>query len=458
MPFALTLRCLMLALLVMLSLPAHAKCSKIIANATGDTKGASPAFGRITLTNAHLQPPGTPLGSSVVNFTAANKPGYSDPDQVLWECDAADKDQLYEMISTNADDRVGGFFDLGAPDGFPNYYATYFPYVALKLTHMNSGLEFTPYWQQIKLEQYHLTVNARGKQVVQVRVKDLSPIRADLIRVSQLTPGGAGAAICGMYTPSKPYHGLADFPAANQDVAYTCHQPNGYVAFKGPGVSAPTAGRHHKQDISGWSPNHWNAIGMGNAPAATLSYADTTCVTRNVTPVVTLPTLSVNQLQHNETAQAPFNITIECDAGINVVPANASGSGPRQTALGLQVPYDSYQAAEQMGQVNGQGGVHYLLSQGYGKDPSVAKGVGIALYNPETGNRMPFLGWQRCTSGCGGPQAGWFPVLDGARFTHGEGQFSLYTIALLAQLEHIPGQQVTAGRVDAKAYVVVKVQ
>ena len=35
--------------------------------------------------------------------------------------------QIYEVFATNGDDRVGGYYDLGAQDGNPNYYATYFP-------------------------------------------------------------------------------------------------------------------------------------------------------------------------------------------------------------------------------------------------------------------------------------------------------------------------------------------
>ncbi|RTG19330.1 hypothetical protein D9B68_15980, partial [Serratia marcescens] len=55
--------------------------------------------------------------------------------------------------------------------------------------------------------------------------------------------------------------------------------------------------------------------------------------------------------------------------------------------------------------------------------------------------------------------AGWYPVLNGAS---GGGStaagFTHYTTQLTATLARLPGQTVTAGKVDARAYVWVKVQ
>lgn len=195
-------------------------------------------------------------------------------------------------------------------------------------------------------------------------------------------------------------------------------------------------------------------MGMGTAPISSLTYT-ATCVARNVTPLVILPTISVNQLTAGQTSQAQFTINIECDN------AAVSGVSSNNTALGLQVPYESYVAAQQLGLVSANGGVSYLLSGGYGTDSSVATGVGIALANAGNGAPMNFVGWARCSAGqCPqGNDAGWYPVLNGAS---GGGStaagFTHYTTQLTATLARLPGQTVTAGKVDARAYVWVKVQ
>lgn len=195
-------------------------------------------------------------------------------------------------------------------------------------------------------------------------------------------------------------------------------------------------------------------MGMGTAPLSSLTYT-ATCVARNVTPLVILPTISVSQLTAGQTSQAQFTINIECDN------AAVSGVSSNNTALGLQVPYESYVAAQQLGLVSANGGVSYLLSSGYGTDSSVATGVGIALANAGNAAPMNFVGWARCSAGqCPqGNDAGWYPVLNGAS---GGGStaagFTHYTTQLTATLARLPGQTVTAGKVDARAYVWVKVQ
>lgn len=99
-----------------------------------DPCGVGTALGRVNLTSTYLQPIGTPLGTSVFDLTSGTR--YPDPNKVLYECDAGDVGQIYEVFATNGDDRVGGYYDLGARDGNPNYYATYFPYVGIRLTHL----------------------------------------------------------------------------------------------------------------------------------------------------------------------------------------------------------------------------------------------------------------------------------------------------------------------------------
>lgn len=423
--------------------PAHATCTRVNYTDAGcDSCGVGIGLGNVNITSTYLQPVGTPLATSVFRVSSASR--YSSEDLVLYECDLADAGSIYEVFATNGDDRVGGYFDLGSTDGYQNYFATYFPYVGIKLTHINSGNEFTRFWQQ-----YPITSYATSGSKIQIRVKDFSAIRASLIRISTL-PGQGSSNYCG-YSASNPLTGMA---SSTGTASYTCIQPNGYVTFKGPGIETDPIGSDSATNYSTWGTGRWIAMGMGTAPVSTLSHT-ATCVARNVTPLVMFPTISTQALENGSSVQSQFTITVECD---NAAVSGVSSGG---TALGLQVPYDSYVTAQTLGLVNSSGGVSYLLSDGYGTDTNIATGVGISLANTTTGSSMNFLGWNNCTtSGCTtGNDAGWYSVLDGSVSAGSVATgFGMYTVPLTATLSKIAGQTVTAGKVDAKAYVWVRVQ
>ncbi|MEZ2602958.1 fimbrial protein [Kluyvera intermedia] len=426
---------------------AQATCTrKSSIDAGCDSCGVGIGLGNVNITSAYLQPPGTPLASTVFSITTATRYSSSGAgDLVLYECDAADAGNIYEVFATNGDDRVGGYYDLGATDGNPNYYATYFPYVGIKLTHINSGLPITRYWQQYPITQYATVGNK-----IQIRVKDFSAIRADLIRISTL-PGAGKSYYCGAYSASNPYAGMA---SATGTSSYSCIQPNGYVTFKGPGIATDTIGSDSADNYSTWGTGRWIAMGMGTSPVSTLTHT-ATCVARNVTPLVLLPTISIQSLENGGVSQSNFTVSIECD---NSAVSGVSSGG---TALGLQVPYESYLAANKLGLVNASGGVSYLLSDGYGTDATIATGVGIALGNAATGTTMNFLGWGVCTSlACpSGNDVGWYSVLNGASSSGSLASgYTSYNTVLTATLKKLPGQTVTAGKVSAKAYVWVRVQ
>ncbi|MDR0805394.1 MAG: fimbrial protein [Enterobacteriaceae bacterium] len=442
---------MLLLLLAGISLPASATCTKKDSYAAGyDRNGAGIGLGRINVTSNYLQPVGTPLGSSIVNFGSIG--GYKQgPDTVLYECDVGDKDKIFEVFATNGDDRVGGYWDLGAQDGYPNYFATWFPYVGIRLTHINSGKVFTRYWQSSPITTYATSANGNK---IQIRVKDFSTVQADLIKISSKPPSlGSGSNYCAGYGTG----GMAPTTGSSN---YNCDQPSGYTTFRGPGLellSAPNDGDDSNTHILGW-PAYWIAMSMWTSPQSSVNYT-ATCVARNVTPLVILPPITVQQLTTGQTSQAQFTINIECDNNAT------SGVSTNNTALGLQVPADSYAAAQSLGLVNGSGGVKYLLSTGYGTDSSIATGVGIELSNAVTGTSMNFIGANTCTAvNCptGNPtgnDAGWYPVRNGAN-NNGSNQsgYTNYLIQLTATLARLPGQTVTAGKVDAKAYVWVKVQ
>ena len=425
------------------SISADAKCVRITKKQTGaDVSGLGTGLGNINMTSAYLQPVGTVLASSVTSWTQS--PLFPDPDEVLYECDAADKGSIFELFATNGDDRHGGFFDIGKTDGYENYYATWFPYTAIRFTHMNSGQVFTRYWQRTPITTYATTANGK----IQIRVRDISAMKVDLIKVSTLPPrSGAASAYCGS--------GMAPVTGTS---TYRCTQPNAYVIFEGPtGYVYPKEGTDSAYHYEGFNYVWWMSIGMNGSPVSSYSH-DATCAARNVTPLVQLPRISAGQLKAGQTVSSAFDITVECDNAV------VSGVGTAQTSVGLQTSQEAYRKAQQLGLINSAGGVEYLLSDGYGTVSSVATGVGIRLSNAVTGQQMPFVGW----SGCNGStpcsantanQAGWFPVLSGASSAGSSATgYTSYLIRLTATLIRLPGQQAQPGNVDAKAYVLIKVQ
>ncbi len=427
---------LLLLLLTLSVLPAaHAKCKRVYNGYNVlDAYSSQITFGRVNLTSTYLQPVGATLGSTIVD--SATAPGLNS-ETVLWECDLADKDELYELFATNGDDRVGGYWEIGngagttINDGLPGYYATYFPYVGLKLTHLNSGKVFTRYWQQSKITQYDVV----GTKL-QIKPKHLSMVQADLVRVSSLPPkSGSGSNYCGSQAAAS----------GSGTYSYTCTQPNGYIQFQGPGYTSDTVGADSNTSYYFWG--HHNGIGFGMRSAASISYTPT-CVARNVTPLVTFGSITAQELNDNMTRESDFSIEIECSD------QTVSGVSSNQTALGVQVSAAAYAKASELGLLTGSQGVTHLVSNGYGTDPSIATGVGIALSN--NGKSMNFVGQDISGSGNAG---GWYPVKEGASPNGSSASgYTNYTQTLTAILKVLPGRKAIPGKVNATAYVLVKVQ
>jgi len=439
MPF---IRIILLNILLLTSLSANALCKKgpDFQRSEEDSYGLSLAMGTINVSSLEIQPVGSPLGSNIVNFS--QNPRYTSPDNVLWVCDIADKDNIFEIIATNGDDRNGGFFDLGSIDSYPNYYGTLFEHVALRLTHLNSGTVFTRQYQRIPMKNYQ--VSPDGTQIY-IRVKDFSPIRADLIRVSSTSPRGQSPDDwCGR-------------PTQLTSGSYSCNQPNGYVSFCSPGSPDAYCDSGDSAFIyTGWYYDNWMAINMGIStgyPANLVSIP--TCVAKSVTPMVFFPTISVSDLNNGQTAQSNFNVHTLCEG------QSTSGETQGMTAMGLQVPYESYLTAQQLNLVNASGGVSHLLSEKYGQ-PGYASGVGIQIANSNDGVLRNFIGWSRCLAATCQPggNGGWYAVRDGATQVTNNGSTAIneYVVNFNAYLTRIAGETVTAGKVDASAEVLVKVQ
>lgn len=416
----------------------HAACVRNVTGAGADGRGISTGFGGVNITDNYIQPPGSIITSSIINHAPSYS--YASPDTVIYTCDKTDIGNIFELFATNGDDRVGGFFTIGEEDGLTDFYQTYIQYTGIRLTHLNSGQPFKRTWQQ-----YPITSYLEEGNKIKIRARDFSAVKVELAKVS--SAGyiyGAASSYCG-----------AGWQATG---AYACTQPNGYVVFQGPGLgSYPAVGSDSAYNYQGW-PTHWTSIGMGTPPRATVS-KNATCVARNVTPVVLFPSITVNDLNQGKVSQVNFSVSVECSSTV------ISGNGAGQTAIGIQTSPEAYQTAQRLGFINDKGGVSYLFSDGYEVDTSIATGVGIALKAPN-GQDLPFVGWQSCngagsTNTCpGGQDAGWFPILSGAQSADNAPQagYQYFTSQFTAILQKIPNATVTPGRVQAKGYVLVRVQ
>lgn len=158
-------------LALVISAQVNANCVRVNPVDQGcDACGASLNLGNIGLMNVNYQPVGTVLARSVFRLVPAIR--NSDPERVLYQCDLADKDSIYEVFATNGDSNVGGAWDMG-----DYHFQTYFPFTALKLVHMRSGKPFTRIWQQVPLTEYEVSGNK-----ILIKGKHFSPISAELIR------------------------------------------------------------------------------------------------------------------------------------------------------------------------------------------------------------------------------------------------------------------------------------
>ncbi|CCG86019.1 fimbrial protein [Erwinia piriflorinigrans] len=427
--------------LLMLSATVQATCTRTSAGQVGDTATAIIPFGKINLSDNYLQPPGTLLSSVVIPPTSYNYAG-ANASSVLFECDRADLSSIYFLVATNGDDRVGGFYDIGGPDGLQDVYATWFSYTGLKLT--MAGNTVTRYWKKIPIGTYATTSNGK----IQIRLQDIPPMQAELYKISSLPASAAASMFCGSGNGGLGF-------AGSTGTNYTCNQPNAYIQLSGESNVSFSFGRDKPGEDSAYRFNFWfasNGIGYGMRASNSL-FQTSSCVARNVTPVVILPGISAARLQSGESTSADFSVQIECSN------AASSGVNSMQTAIGFQVSYGAWSAAQRLGLVNSSGGVSYLVSDNYYAS-DMAKGVGIALRNSQ-GTNMNFVGQAGTLSMTtpGGNAAGWYPVLNGSNAIGNNATgYTTYNQSMTARLVKLPGADVTPGKVYATAYVVVKMQ
>ncbi|OFC63218.1 fimbrial protein [Candidatus Erwinia dacicola] len=422
-------------------LPAWAACTSSGASQTENDRTALIPFGNVNLFDTHFSPVGTLLGSVTVpptNYTF----GGATASTVLWTCDQSDLSSIYFLVATNGDDRVGGFYDLGPTDGLTDIYATYFAYVGLKLT-MDSQV-LTRYWQKVPVTSY-----ATSGTKIQIRLQDVPPLNAELYRISSLPGTSSVSSYCGNNNTT----GSGIIYGTTSGSLYSCTQPNAYIQLKGPGLVADEVGEDSAYHWDFWA--YDNGFGYGMRAVNRL-YNTPTCVVRSATPLVLLPTITVNDLNNGLSSSANFTVSVECSNSVN------SGTATSQTALGFQVSPGAYSAASSLGLVNSSSGVSMLLSDNYFSGTS-AQGVGITIaYANAPSTPLTLIGQNGIdpiNSSFMGSSAGWYPVLNNASATGSSASgYTNYSYNFVAALKKISGQTVTAGKVRATATVVVKVQ
>lgn len=152
-------------LVALIQSSAWATCSNTRVGQTEDGRSALIEFGKINLTDTYFAPVGSLLATTVVpstNYTSGGASGSS----VLWECDATDLPNIYFLVATNGDDRVGGFHNAGGPDGLSDVYATWFAFVGLKQT--MAGVTIGRYWKKVPITSY-----ATQGTKIQIRLQDI---------------------------------------------------------------------------------------------------------------------------------------------------------------------------------------------------------------------------------------------------------------------------------------------
>jgi len=414
--------------------PAAADCEKSSNMRTLDEHAIPIYFGRVNLASTYLQPPGSLMASTVV---PSSEHFHLMPDTVLWHCDRADLPNLKFLVATNGDSRFGGHNDVGGTDGVADVYATWFEEAGLRLT--MAGVPLTRYWRAVPVSSYH-AYTEYGKRYIDIRLKDIPPLHAELVRVSNRDPK-KGANLCTTTGRNANAEGRR----------YECAQPNGYLQLTGygSGLDQDKEGADSNTSYKFWSKN--NGVGYRMYQNAFL-VARPSCAVRRAPAHVTFAAVSAERLNSGHGVTVPFGVQIECQ---NTAP---SGTGKNQVSIGIQVSPGAWRAAQALKLVNKQGGVSELVSDQTGLDATLATGVGITLTD-KLGGRVNFVGQLNDEPGGNPASAGWYPVRYGSKKTGPSGsQHTLYERQYTATLARLPGKTATAGRIHATASVVVKVQ
>lgn len=410
----------------------------------GDTIGGSGAFKwTININVPPFVPDGTLLANGVASFTdlGYNGAGSYSPNQVLFRCTPdTNPATLKEFFVTNGDNGWAGGYDYSGTSGIPNTYRTVYNGLVSRVTNVTTGQQLTHYWNArvlTGLDRDNVDINgkavASGTGWYLVKAKNFSQYQLELFQCSACW--GAG------YT----------------NLLWADNQSFANVVFSGPGL--PTSAIQVGADQTAYSATGYS----DNWPGAVTGFnsisvrSSPTCAVLNATPVINFGTMTVSSLKAGGSRQIPITITMQCQTTSfsGSWSSFASGTSSQQTALGILAAPANVQSATSAGLTTTGSGITYLLSNGYGSDPSVAKGVGVALSRPG-GQALNFLTNKFVTTG--GTKDGWDAVTNDATASAPSGGLTTYTRTINATFKAFSPAAVTPGRYQATAQVIIRVQ
>lgn len=413
----------------------------IASNWNGSTDGGGKGAYAMTLqiNTPPFVPDGTLLASGVapmVNLGDLGVGGYN-PEQVLFRCSPDSAGTMFEYYATNGDNTNAGENDASAQSGIPGTYQTYYKGLVSRVTNMTTGEYVSRYWKATPLT--NLDVDSQGWFLV--KVKNFSQYKMEFFQCSTCT------------SPNNS--------TASEVWAYS--QPIAYSAFVG-GASGANSIIQGNLSVGADSLNNYSGF-AGTWPGSINPYRNVTvrrsatCAVTNATPVVNFSSISAGELNQGGSRQLPITIQMQCQTSAPAtLSAFVSGTAANQTALGILAPPANAQSATSVGLTTTGSGVSYLLSDGYGTDPGVATGVGVALSRPG-GAALNFLTNEYVTAG--GTNDGWDPVLnDASADGPASGGLTSYTRTINATFKAFAPRAtpVTTGKFNATAQVVVRVQ
>jgi len=373
-------------------------------------------------TGNNFQPAGSIIASTTVDFVSkATSVPYSQ-NQILYRCDAADANSLFELYSTHGNSNTGNTLapeiDGAYYDGFAN--------TAFRIRNLKTGEFYSRFWKERKLTSEDWILDGNYIYIPANAFSDIT------------------------YEVFKVQNRISVQVSTNRWL--DSRRPRGYIAFKGPGLATNSinAGTDSASSYPGW-PTLWVAA-WGTARHVTW-VRGSLCQISDYQSVVLIPTISSTNLKSGVKSQAPFKVSVECENGA-ISGTNISTVSSANVALGFLVNQSTaIDAAMKLGLTSSSGLTH-LLDTNYGAT-GVASGVGIRIYN-ENGLAMNLLSSKIMGTGNLG---GWYAYKD-IMTNQGELSSGLtsYTGTFLASLESIPGEIIKEGTVNAQLQVIISFQ
>ena len=389
---------------------------------TGDAISATLDFGAISIGTGtdSLAPAGTVLASADMPFLTKGLNVPYQANQIVYKCALSDADSLYEIYALAAS--YGAEYGGTAVSDVEGGYRTPAQHIAYRITNLKTGLYYKSEWQERKLTaDDYITVGSH----IYIPASSFSSATFELIKSDD------------------------DFGLPSRNIFKQITVPQGYIAIRTPFINnINKTGEVAYPPSSGYASAVWSMRG-GN----TTVIQGKNCLLGDFDQVVTLPTISANDLRNGMTSSNTFSVEINCEKG--AVSGTESSDSKPPVAMGFLVTQPTALAqADALGLKTSAGGISHLLDNNYGTQ-GVAEGVGIRIY---AGSRALNLLSSNAETGTGS-EAGWYGFTEllsktGLSLKGDKSYAGVFT----ASLEQLPGQTAQGGSVNAQAQILVSLQ